>query len=83
MSKTPTLNEIVQAVARLPLAKRRRARQGRKAKYSDDQIVALAVYKKLAGFRYARQMLEVLGSLGVAVPSPATFCERKLSLMAN
>ena len=61
----------------LALAKRRKAPQGRKPKYTDRFIIALTVYQKLSGFRYAQQMLAVLGSLGVAVPSPATFCERK------
>ena len=83
MSKLPTLEEIVQAVNKLALTKRRRAPQGRKPKYTDSFIIALTVYQKLSGFRYAQQMLAVLGSLGVAVPSPATFCERKAGLMGQ
>lgn len=83
MSKIPTLEEIVQAVNKLGLTKRRKAPQGRKPVYPDNFIIALAVYQKLAGFRYAQQMLGVLGSLGVEVPSPATFCERKRVLMGQ
>lgn len=83
MSNAPTLEEVVQAVDALALRKRRRALQGRPATYPDGAIVALAlaVYQKLAGFRYAKQMLAVLGSLGVAVPSAATFGERKTALL--
>ena len=51
--------------------------------YSDRFIVALAVYQKLARFRYSQQMLEVLASLGVAVPAPSTFCERKRQLLGQ
>lgn len=83
MSKIPTLEEIVQAVDALALRKRKRARQGRKPQYTDSLIMALAVYQKLAGFRYAQQMLRVLHSLGVTVPSAATFCERKAGLMGQ
>lgn len=83
MSKIPTLEEIVQAIDALALQKRKRAPQGRKPTYSDSFILGLAVYQKLAGFRFAQQMLGVLRSLGVAVPSPATFCERKARLMGQ
>ncbi len=81
MSKIPTLNEIVQAVDALALRKRKRAPQGRKPKYADNFIIALTVYQKLAGFRYAQQMLAVLRSLGQPVPAPSTFAERKAGLM--
>lgn len=81
MSKIPTLEEIVQAVDALALRKRKRAPQGRKPKYADNFIIALTVYQKLAGFRYAQQMLAVLRSLGQPVPAPSTFAERKAGLM--
>jgi len=81
VSKIPTLEEIVQAIDALALQKRKRAPQGCKPTYGDSFILGLAVYQKLAGFRFAQQMLGVLRSLGVAVPSPATFCERKARLM--
>ena len=48
MSKTPTLNRIVQEVEKLGLVKRKKAFQGRKPVYSDSYIIALAVYQKLA-----------------------------------
>ena len=90
MSKTPTLTswccaieEIVQAVERLALARRRKAPQGRKPKYSDNFIVALAVYQKLASFRYSQKMLAVAASFGVDVPVPSTFCERKQALLGQ
>ena len=83
MSKTPTLEEIVQAVERLALVKRRKAPQGRKPKYSDNFIVALAVYQKLASFRYSQKMLEVAASFGVDVPVASTFCERKQALLGQ
>ena len=56
MSKIPTLEEIVHAVESLPLKKRRKAPQGRKAVFPDAFIIALAVYQKLASFRYAQKM---------------------------
>lgn len=83
MNKLPTLSEIVQAVAGLGLAKRKRAPQGRQPKYSDSFIIALTVYQKLSGFRYAQQMLAVLRSLGQAVPAPSTFAERKAGLIGQ
>lgn len=76
-----TLSEIVLRVESLALAKRKKAAQGRKPVYSDSLIIALAVYQKLAGFRYAQQMLAVLASLGTRVPAPSTFCERKAALL--
>lgn len=81
MRSIPTLNEIVQMVEQLGLAKRRKAPQGRKPLYSDSHIIALAVYQKLARFKYAQQMLAVLVSLGQDAPSPATFSERKVGLV--
>ena len=81
MSKIPTLIEIVQSVESLGLAKRRKALQGRKPFYSDSYIVALAVYQKLAGFKYSQKMLAVLSSLTIAVPAPSTFAERKAGLV--
>ncbi len=81
MSKIPALEEIVQAVECLSLRKRRKAPQGRKPVFSDSFIVALAVYQKLASFRHAQKMLEVMASLGVQVPAPSTFSERKARLL--
>ena len=83
MAHIATLSEIVQSVEGLALAKRKKALQGRKPVYSDSFIIALAVYQKLASFRYAQQMLAVLGSLGIEVPAPSTFCERKASLLTQ
>ncbi len=83
MSKTPTLEEIVQAVDALALRKRKRAPQGRKAKYPDNFIIALTVYQKLSGFRYAQQLLAVLASLKQDVPAPSTFAEREAGLMGR
>ena len=60
---TPTLGEIVLRVESLAPAKRKGAAQGRKPVYSDGLIIALAVYRKPAGFRYARQMPAVPASL--------------------
>ncbi len=51
--------------------------------FGDSFIVALALYQKLAGFRYSQQMLEVLASLEVEVPAPSTFSERKAALLAQ
>ena len=65
----------------LRLAKRRKAPQGRKLVYSDSYIIALAIYQKLARFKYTQQMLEVLDSLGKDVPAASTFAERKSSLV--
>jgi len=81
VSKTPTLREIVQSVENLRLAKRRKAPQGRKLLYSDSYIIALAVYQKLAGFKYSQKMLDVLASLDQAVPAASTFAERKVGLV--
>ena len=81
MCKIPTLPKIVQMVEQLGLAKRRKAPQGRKPIYSDSYIIALAVYQKLARFKYAQQMLEVLTSLEQEAPVPSTFAERKASLL--
>jgi hypothetical protein len=81
VSKIPTLKRIVQSVEKLALAKRKRAPQGRKPSYSDSYIIGLAVYQKLARFKYSQQMLEVLASLGRKVPAPSTFAERKAGLV--
>ena len=81
MSKIPTLIEIVQSVESPGLAKRRKAPQGRKPFYLDSYIVALAVYQKLAGFKYSQKMLAVLSSLAIDVPAPSTFAERKAGLV--
>ncbi len=83
MRKIPTLEEIIQAVERLPLKKRRKAPQGRAPVFPDSFIVALAVYQKLSSFRYSRKMLEVAASFGVDVPVPSTFCERKRLLIGQ
>jgi hypothetical protein len=83
VSKIPTLKAIVQRVAHLPLAKRKKAPQGRKPVYSESLIIALAVYQKFAGFRYSQQMLAVLRSLAVEVPTPSTFSERKTQLLGQ
>lgn len=83
MSKIATLVEIVQSVESLGLAKRRKAPQGRKPRYADSYIIALAVYQKLAGFKYSQKMLAVLASLDKAVPAPSTFAERKAALVTQ
>lgn len=83
MRTFPTLKTIVQVIEGLSLAKRRKAPQGRKPVYSDSYIIALAVYQKQFGFKYAQQMLAVLKSLDVDVPSASTFCERKKQLLGQ
>ena len=83
MSKIPTLNQIVCRVENIGLAKRKKALQGRKPLYSDSYIIALAVYQKLARFKYAQQMLEVLASLNNEVPAASTFAERKALLVTQ
>ena len=83
MRKIPTLEEIVQAVERLPLKKRKKAPQGRAPVFSDTFIIALALYQKVASFRHAQKMLEVAASFGVDVPVPSTFCERKRLLLGQ
>ena len=83
MRKIPTLEEIIQAVERLPLQKRRKAPQGREPVFSDSFIIALALYQKFASFRYSQKMLEVAASFGVDVPVPSTFCERKRLLLGQ
>lgn len=83
MRTLPTLKTIVQVIEGLPLAKRRKAPQGRKPLYSDNYIVALAVYQKQFGFKYAQQMLVVLKSLDIDVPAPSTFCTRKQQLLGQ
>jgi len=37
----------------------------------------------MASFRYAQQMLAVLGALGIDVPAPSTFSERKTQLLGQ
>lgn len=81
MSKIPTVNQIVCSVENIGLAKRKKALQGRKFLYSDSYIGALAVYQKLARFKYAQQMLEVLASLDKDIPAASTFAERKALLV--
>ena len=51
--------------------------------YSDSFIVALAVYQKLTRFKYAQQMLKVLHSVEMEVPSPSSFSERKALLIGQ
>ena len=53
MRHYPSLPEIVAAVEALrPRCKK--ALQGRKPRYSDERIIALAVYQHLWRFRYAQ-----------------------------
>ncbi len=51
--------------------------------FSDAFIIALAVYQRLASFRYAQKMLDVAASFSVDVSAPSTFCERKRALLAQ
>jgi hypothetical protein len=83
VSTSPTLKRIVQVIEGLPLAKRKKAPQGRKPVYSDSYIIALAVYQKLYKIKYAQAMLALLASLEVDAPSAATFCERKQPLLGQ
>ena len=83
MRTIPTLSEIIQTIDKLGLSKRRKAAQGRKPRYTDSFIIALAVYQKLARFKYAQQMLEVLKSAEMKVPSPSSFSERKALLIGQ
>jgi len=64
MKENLSLKRIIRAVEQLALPKRKRAVQGRKAVYSDELIIALAVYQHLGGFRYATSMLENLREQG-------------------
>jgi len=80
---SPTLKTIVQVIEGLPLAKRRKAAQGRKPIYSDSFIVALAVYQKLYKIKHAQAMLAILASFDVDVPAASTFCERKQQLLGQ
>lgn len=63
--------------------RRKKAPQGRKPTFSGNFIIALAVYQKLASFRHSQQMLAILTSLGIVVPAPSTFAERKAALIAQ
>jgi len=54
MRHYPSLPEIVAAVEALLLPRRKKAPQGRKPRYSDERIIALAVYPHLGRFRYAQ-----------------------------
>lgn len=81
MCKTPTLQEFLRSVKKPGLAKRRKAAQGQKPVYSDSYIIALAIYQKLARFKYTQQIVEVLSSLETDVPAPSTFAERKALLV--
>lgn len=81
MRHYPSLPEIVAAVHALLLPRRKKAPQGRKPCYSDELIIALAVYQHLWRFRYAQDLLYWLRSHGHQVPAPSTFCERKAQLL--
>jgi len=54
MRHYPSLPEIVAAVEALLRPRRKKALQGRKPRYSDERIIALAVYQHLWRFRYAQ-----------------------------
>ena len=54
MRHYPSLPEIVAAVEALLLPRRKKAPQGRKPRYSDERIIALAVYQHLWRFRCAQ-----------------------------
>jgi hypothetical protein len=79
----PSLQEIAAAVEALLLPRRKKASQGRKPLYSDELIIALAVYQHLWRFRYAQDLLHWLRSQGEPVPAPSTFCERKAQLLGQ
>jgi len=83
MRHYPSLPEIVAAVEALLLPRRKKAPQGRKPRYSDERIIALAVYQHLGRFRYAQDLLYWLRTHGHQVPAPATFCERKAQLLGQ
>jgi hypothetical protein len=83
MRHYPSLPEIVAAVEALLLPRRKKAPQGRKPRYSDELIIALAVYQHLWRFRYAQDLLYWLRTHGHQVPAPATFCERKAQLLGQ
>ena len=82
MRHYPSLPEIVAAVEALR-PRRKKAPQGRKPCYSDERIIALAVYPHLGRFRYAQDLLYWLRTHGHQVPAPATFCERKAQLLGQ
>ena len=77
MRHYPSLPEIVAAVEALLRPRRKKAPQGRKPRYSDELIIALAVYQHLGRFRYAQDLLYWLRTHGHQVPAPATCCEGK------
>ena len=83
MRHYPSLPEIVAAVEALLLPRRKKAPQGRKPRYSDELIIALAVYQPLWRFRYAQDLSYWLRTHGHQVPAPATFCERKAQLLGQ
>jgi len=83
MRHYPSLPEIVAAVEALLLPRRKKAPQGRKPRYSDELIIALAVYQHLWRFRYAQDLLYWLRTHGHQVPAPSTFCERKAQLLGQ
>jgi len=83
MRHYPSLPEIVAAVEALLRPRRKKAPQGRKPRYSDERIIALAVYQHLWRFRYAQDLLYWLRTHGHQVPAPATFCERKAQLLGQ
>jgi len=65
------------------MSKRKKAPQGRKPKYSDNYIIGLAVYQKLAKIKHAQAMLALLASLAQDVPAASTFSERKSALVGQ
>ena len=79
----PSLQEIVAAIEALLLPRRKKAPQGRKPRYSDELIIALALYQRLSRFSYAQDMLHWLRTHGEPVPAPSTFCERKAQLLGQ
>ena len=83
MRHYPSLQEIVAAVEALLLPRRKKAPQGRKPHYSDELIIALAVYQHLWRFRYSQDLLYWLRTHGHQVPVPSTFCERKAQLLGQ
>jgi hypothetical protein len=83
MRTKPSLSRIVTTVKQLYLPKRNRAVQGCQPHYSDDLIVALAVYQHLAGFKYANAMLDSLAKQGLDIPAESTYSERKKLLLGS
>jgi hypothetical protein len=67
----------------LYLPPRKKAVQGRSATYSDELILAIAVYQHLWGFKYASKLLENLKAQGWQVPAASTYSERKKLLLGS